>query len=983
MRQNGNKAKYKLLKIFIVIFMAISFLDIAYILVADSLTKKYDITTGFLNTDTHIADSLLKTLTLEEKINLVIFTDYENNNTNYGGFAFHNFNDDIFHSYKKILDTAKILPFTSYLSEIVLPHYEVDSFAYPDIQTLLSTEDTNLLSEYANLCFIADSIAGQNMLIFNLLDNFYDTINTDTSRLNIINKLLKITEKRYSETNLLIGLNLVNFNTKDSVSRAYFLKFYKEFFQNGGNTLLLTNRNLFDELNLLSFNGLLIAEDSIFTTPEDFLASDIDMIFVHNSPEDSKNNLLNTVMSKNKYKKELNKKVKKILLAKTWLSNTSIEKSSNLENLLKNRDTKLLFKKIYKNSIILLKNKENFLPVNNINATYECLIFSDSSNFTEFQNIIKKYNNAVFYTHSSESLNFLQKITKNKQKNYILVFDNIRLDEQTFELLTQADTSNKLIIINIRDTVNLKKLLNLKHIIYASQNNSIIQSYLAQAIFGGISIAGHLPFSVDTLIAGYGLYVPKTRLGYDMPEMAGLDSAKLAIIDSIAMSGIRIGAYPGCQVFVAKNGIIVWDKSYGWTNYAHSKRVTHNILYDIASVTKVVATTLATMKMYETGRLSLDKPIGKYFKDTHIEYDRIKPDTVVMIDTLNINEIKEWKKKIVGKDTTWLDDTLLQTVDTVIYKLTPSNNIFKVTPRQLLMHKSGIQPAMPILKLMLLDDEEFRRIRDVIGENDSDSIKFDKNALRKMIYSTHYIKDSAEIRVAAGMYLRKAYFDTLWRDTKALPVMSNKEYVYSDVNMILLQQTIDTINGYGINRYVERNFYYPLGLKYITYKPLKKFSRYNIAPTENDRYWRMQVIQGDVHDPSAALLGGVAGNAGVFSNAYSLGVIGQMLLNGGAYGGRRYLSQATINMFTQTQPDSYRGLGFDKWGKRQIIAPEASHNTFGHTGFTGTCIWVDPDNDIVFVFLSNRVHPKVTNWRLNSYKIRNNIHQAIYRAIKK
>ena len=278
------------------------------------------------------------------------------------------------------------------------------------------------------------------------------------------------------------------------------------------------------------------------------------------------------------------------------------------------------------------------------------------------------------------------------------------------------------------------------------------------------------------------------------------------------------------------------------------------------------------------------------------------------------------------------------------------------------------------------------QINDTITENDTVSENIDNKKLltkqeyRNRMYSNRYVRDSSEVQIAGGMYLNKRYEDTLWIDTKQLRAYSRKIYQYSDVNMILLQLTIDSINDYSLDKFTQKNFYSPLGLQ-CGYKPLNRYSLKKIVPTERDNFWRQQLIHGHVHDPSAAMIGGVSGNAGLFSSAWDLGVLFQMLLDGGTYGGRQYLNKSTINLFTKTQTDSYRGLGFDKWSKRQIIAKSASPNTYGHTGFTGCCVWVDPDNEIVYIFLSNRVHPSARNWRLNSYKIRNNVHQAVYDAM--
>jgi CubicO group peptidase (beta-lactamase class C family) len=275
----------------------------------------------------------------------------------------------------------------------------------------------------------------------------------------------------------------------------------------------------------------------------------------------------------------------------------------------------------------------------------------------------------------------------------------------------------------------------------------------------------------------------------------------------------------------------------------------------------------------------------------------------------------------------------------------------------------------------------------------SDSIKKKKNPefnakkellkIYKRYYSNHYIKDSSEIKIAENMFFRKNYMDTLWKKTKQLRVYSRKIYQYSDINMILLQIAIDSLNRQSIDKYVKNQFYLPMGLKTMCFKPADYFSKSSITPTENEQYWREQTLRGDVHDPSAAMLGRVAGNAGLFSNAYDLAVLAQMWLNGGTYGGRRYISESTVKLFTGFQEESHRGLGFDKPSKQSIIGNGAPKESYGHTGFTGTCVWVDPINEIVFVFLSNRVHPNQKNWMINKLKIRQKIHSVVYEAICK
>ena len=190
----------------------------------------------------------------------------------------------------------------------------------------------------------------------------------------------------------------------------------------------------------------------------------------------------------------------------------------------------------------------------------------------------------------------------------------------------------------------------------------------------------------------------------------------------------------------------------------------------------------------------------------------------------------------------------------------------------------------------------------------------------------------------------------------------------------------------GRNLYVEylyKTFYKPLEMKSTMYQPLNEIGKNRVVPTENESYWRKQLLQGYVHDPNSALHGGIAGNAGIFTTTNDLIKLLQMLLNKGVYNNQRFLEPETIELFTSTQPETHRGLGFNKrtlTNSAYAMADSASVNTYGHTGFTGTCFWVDPDTEIAYVFLSNRVHPKINN-RMYQYAIRKNVHQVFYDAM--
>jgi CubicO group peptidase (beta-lactamase class C family) len=288
-----------------------------------------------------------------------------------------------------------------------------------------------------------------------------------------------------------------------------------------------------------------------------------------------------------------------------------------------------------------------------------------------------------------------------------------------------------------------------------------------------------------------------------------------------------------------------------------------------------------------------------------------------------------------------------------------------ITPQQLLTHSAGLPPGIIL-------NRYFR----MIGAPDS---------IRSKIYST-VPDDIHDMRIADDLYMASAYRDTVWNLVRRIPVGHAGDYQYSDLSMYLMKAVLEQILNRPIEEYVAEEFYVPMGLQRICYNPRSRFEKEDIVPTAEDRSWRKQVLQGYVHDPTVAFLGGVGGPAGIFSTSADLGTLMQMLMNGGSYGGRSYLSAETVALFTERQPGSHRGLGFDK----QLAAPScekgyccfsASPATFGHIGFTGTCAWADPRNGVVYVFLSNRVFPDERNGKINTYRIRQGVQQRIYDAL--
>ena len=399
-------------------------------------------------------------------------------------------------------------------------------------------------------------------------------------------------------------------------------------------------------------------------------------------------------------------------------------------------------------------------------------------------------------------------------------------------------------------------------------------------------------------------------------QSQGMDSNKLGAIALIAESAMKARAFPGCQVLVARNGKVVYYKTFGYLNYDKLEPVQNNTLYDLASVTKVSATTMAVMHLYEEKKLSLDSTLGTYLP---------------------------WVRGS-NKENLKISDVLL--------------------------HQAGLVAFIPFYK---------------------ETCDPATGASLPAYYRT--IKDDTfSVRVAQNMYLRNDYRDTIYKRIVESRLLPAGKYVYSDNDFIFLALVVEQITGVSLDTYVANNFYKPLGMYTTTFKPRENFVPLTqIAPTEKENYFRMQVLRGDVHDPGAAMFGGVAGHAGLFSDAYDLAKLYMMLLNGGMWNGKAFFNKETVDYFTAYHSDiSRRGYGFDKPEKDNATNGDpypslyASPQTFGHTGFTGTCVWADPKENLLFVFLSNRVCPDGgANNLLSKLEVRRNMLNAVYGAIIK
>jgi beta-N-acetylhexosaminidase len=391
------------------------------------------------------------------------------------------------------------------------------------------------------------------------------------------------------------------------------------------------------------------------------------------------------------------------------------------------------------------------------------------------------------------------------------------------------------------------------------------------------------------------------------PEEFGISKSKLKEIDEIALQSIRAGAFPGCQILVAVEGKVIYQKNFGTTMFGNNDTVRNDYVYDIASVTKIAGSTLALMRLQTMDKFSLDK------------------------------QLKDYLPELVG-----------------------NGKFSNMLIRDMMAHQAGLVAWIPFYQKTLKNGK-----------------------LSPELYKTAKA-NGYENEVAKDVWLNSAYTDTIYQRLLASSLTPGKHYEYSDLGYYFMKKIIEKQSASTMDVFLKNEIYAPLGLTHIGYKPLSWYVLDKIVPTENDKTFRGQQIHGYVHDPGAAMLGGVAGHAGLFSNARDLACIMQLFLNKGKAGDKQLISEKVIEEYTRVQfSGNRRGAGFDKptASKKGQTCGLVSAESFGHSGFTGTFVWADPVHKINYVFLSNRVCPSAENWKIRDMNVRTNIQQVIYEAV--
>jgi len=587
--------------------------------------------------------------------------------------------------------------------------------------------------------------------------------------------------------------------------------------------------------------------------------------------------------------------------------------------------------------MVCLDNGGGKLPVQWLDSASIAVLSVGAPRDNEFSAMCRKYADVRLYS-ASESLSADQIASVKKHDIVIVALFTDKAGSRN--VLSQIGSHPGLVNVFLMEPYKMAKFapLRSRSVILAGEDSPLAREYAAQALFGGIRVNGTLPVDVDRIgSCGSGVGLMKTRLGYSSPLAERMDASLTSRIDSIVKVGLASGAFPGCQVLVARDGMVVVNRNYGYTDHRKTHKVADSTMYDLASVSKAAGMLPGLMLAYDRGLYRIDSPVSAYLPRMS------SPD----------------KKAITVKQLLYHESRMPATLS--VWHAVMDSSTY--TGRLLAYRYRG--------------DNTIKLYKGVYGNN--------KARLRSDITSA-VMTPQFDVRINDALYVGRPTADTILNRIYNVELRKKGGLCYSDLNFILLKEMEETLTGIPHDRFVHDNVYAPIGAYRTMYNPLSRFVKGAIAPTEHDAFLRKQTMHGYVHDELSAFMGGVQGNAGLFSNADGLAKLCQMYIDHGAYGGRQIVSAKTMDMFLNAKsPNSRRGLGFDKpdiSNPAKSPVPEAAHpSTVGHIGFTGTCFWIDPHNRLVYVFLSNRVNPTRDTPAFTRLNIRPAILAMVYEAL--
>ncbi|NCA84835.1 MAG: hypothetical protein EOM83_04585 [Clostridia bacterium] len=630
--------------------------------------------------------------------------------------------------------------------------------------------------------------------------------------------------------------------------------------------------------------------------------------------------------------KEIDARCRKILTYKyiTGLHNFEYDDINidKIPALVNDAESELITRHIYEQAVTVVKNQRDLLPLQRLDTLRIASLAIGSSVVSAFQKTLELYAPVAHFQAgdapmAAEISNLRQQLEKynliiiSLESPRLMPRNNYSVTQAALQLIAEINSLPSRTVLDIFGNAYILRNFGDKKdtdaIVMSYENNELVKEVSAQMLFGATGASGTLPVTVTNAFpAGTGFITkPLKRLRYSIPEEVGIDHRALDTLDRLIEKAIREKAFPGAQMLLAKDGVVFYNKSFGFHTYDKQQPVLADDLYDLASLTKILATTPAIMELHDEGSFDIDQPLSVYLP-------------------------------------------YLQ-----------SGNKSHIITRDIMTHQARLQSWIPFY---------IKTIKDFKPNPDLYRYKPETG------FTT---------QVADKLYILNIYRDTIFDSIATSKLLKKKEYKYSDLGFILLYDAIQKITATPMDVWMQNEFYKPMGMTTMGYLPLQRFDLHRIVPTENDTIFRKQLVHGYVHDPGAAMLGGVSGHAGLFANANDVARIMQLYLQQGFYGGHQYIKPETIEEFTRQQfplDDNRRGIGFDKplpvYDRVGPACKGASAASFGHSGFTGTYAWADPDNQLVYIFLSNRVYPDAGNNGLTKSNLRTRLHQLVYDIIK-
>ena len=615
----------------------------------------------------------------------------------------------------------------------------------------------------------------------------------------------------------------------------------------------------------------------------------------------------------------LSSSVKKILSLKAK-SNLKNFKNISTENILSKVNTSkdtLLYSNAMSSAITLVKNTKNILPLAN-DKKYLHVAFGKHNSGAHFYDKMNKYLNLDSYTNEDMTSLF----SKTKYDGIVISYhgsskspyaSNI-IPKEIVEKINKISINNNIVLnlfLNPYSLNSFESIDNFESIIIGYQNNMISQEVLADLLYGVRSFKGKIPVSNNFFKVNHGLTLNKKNIiGYSRPSYEGFDITKLSYLDSLAKNAIDSMMTPGIQMLVSRKGKIVYNKSFGYHTYEKVNKLENNHVFDLSSITKILATMPLVLQEFDNKNISLETNLSELFP----------------------------KKKL--------------------------NEKASISIKEMLSHYARLRPWIPFYE-------------ETLNRKEKPKSRFYKSN-SKSTFSTP---------VSENLFLKSNYREKIFKSIVDSELRDSLEYKYSDLPFYFLKFWFEDLYNKPLNILANERVFETLGLKRTMFNPHESISLEEIVPSERDDFFRYSKLHGYVHDEGAAMLGGISGHAGLFSNAYEVAIVLQAMIQKGSYNNQRLFSENSFNTFNYCyycENDNRSGVGFDKpqvEGKHGSTFGGVSMNSFGHYGYTGSIAWADPDEEIIFIFLSNRTYPTRENTLLQTSNIRTRAQEIVYKSL--